>query len=315
MALHLKRKKQWLQEGLVMIKTAFSTLSCPDWTWQELLDKGKRYDYDGVEIRLLCRETDLLKVPEFRASGLPQRRRELADAGFQVRGLASSVRFHDSERAVRDQHVQDGKAHIDLAKELGARFVRVFGDIIPEGMDRETIAGQVSEGLNRLGEYAEKLELDIVIETHGDFADSSLMQEAMKQVKSARVGVLWDVHHPWRYYGEDLPVTFRRIGAWVRHTHWKDSISHSRQAPDESLHQAAGQALALMGGHRHANYVLFGGGEFPAIQCMRLLRRGGYDGWHCLEWEKMWHPEIEDPEIALPLFPKKLREMWDLVAG
>ena len=64
-----------------------------------------------------------------------------------------------------------------------------------------------------------------------------------------------------------------------------------------------------MSGHRHANYVLFGGGEFPAAEAMQLLQWSKYDGWYSLEWEKAWHPEIEDPEVALPLFPNKLRQL------
>ena len=179
-----------------MLKIAFSTLSCPDWTWRELIDNGKRYGFHGVEIRLLAREVDLLRVPEFQPSELPQRRRELSDAGFQVCGLASSVRFHDLDAAVRDQHVQTGKANLDLAKNLGAEFVRVFGDVVPEGTNRQRIVEQVAEGLGLLGEYAESLQLQVVIETHGDFADSRLMRDTMRLVKSPAVGVLWDVHHP-----------------------------------------------------------------------------------------------------------------------
>ena len=64
-----------------------------------------------------------------------------------------------------------------------------------------------------------------------------------------------------------------------------------------------------MAGHQHADYVLFRGGEFPAIECMQLLLNDGYTRWHSLEWEKMWHPELLGPEIALPLFPPKLREV------
>ncbi len=26
----------------------------------------------------------------------------------------------------------------------------------------------------------------------------------------------------------------------------------------------------------------------------------GYEGWITVEWEKRWHPEIEEPEVALP---------------
>jgi hypothetical protein len=31
-----------------------------------------------------------------------------------------------------------------------------------------------------------------------------------------------------------------------------------------------------------------------------LLADGGYQGWVSVEWEKRWHPEIEEPEVALP---------------
>ena len=67
-----------------------------------------------------------------------------------------------------------------------------------------------------------------------------------------------------------------------------------------------------MSGHRHADYALFGGGEFPAEECVSLLLTGGYDGWFSYEWEKAWHPRIEDPEIALPLFPAKIRRLVEL---
>ena len=31
-----------------------------------------------------------------------------------------------------------------------------------------------------------------------------------------------------------------------------------------------------------------------------LLAAGGYRHWISVEWEKRWHPEIEEPEVALP---------------
>ena len=75
---------------------------------------------------------------------------------------------------------------------------------------------------------------------------------------------------------------------------------------------AKSSAHSLMKGHQYADYVLFGGGEFPALDCMRLLRNSGYQGWFSLEWEKMWHLDLEDPEIALCLFPSKVHELWNM---
>ena len=40
-----------------------------------------------------------------------------------------------------------------------------------------------------------------------------------------------------------------------------------------------------------------------------LLKGGGYDGWVSVEWEKRWHPEVADPEIIVPQYAHRLREL------
>jgi hypothetical protein len=45
---------------------------------------------------------------------------------------------------------------------------------------------------------------------------------------------------------------------------------------------------------------LTGAGEVPVREMLGLLAAGGYPHWISVEWEKRWHPEIEDPEVALP---------------
>ncbi|RYG31354.1 MAG: sugar phosphate isomerase/epimerase, partial [Chitinophagaceae bacterium] len=33
---------------------------------------------------------------------------------------------------------------------------------------------------------------------------------------------------------------------------------------------------------------------------------GGYQGYYSFEWEKLWHPEIEEPEAALAQYPAEI---------
>lgn len=47
-------------------------------------------------------------------------------------------------------------------------------------------------------------------------------------------------------------------------------------------------------------YVLFGKGECPVFEAIYLLHKGGHKGYYGFEWEKLWHPDIEEPEIAFP---------------
>ncbi len=292
---------------------SFSTLACPNWSWSEVLDRGREYGYDGIEVRQIAGETNLLAVPELQPSRRAARRAELQERGLVVCGLASSVRFDQPDKSQRDEQLDAGRAYVELAADLHARFVRVFGDVFPAGVDRAVTRGRIAEGLNRLGEFAAAWHVEVLLETHGDFAQNAEVVELFRQVESPAVGVLWDTHHPWRFFNEPLDQTHARLQPWLRHTHWKDSVARPREAPrpgSAEIEAAANEAHALMSGHRHADYVLFGGGEFPAEQCAGLLKRGGYPGWLSLEWEKMWHPQIEVPEIALPLFASKIRALW-----
>jgi sugar phosphate isomerase/epimerase len=293
-------------------RVCFSTLASLDWSWEEILERGPAYGYDGVEIRLIERETDLLSRPEFARDQLARRRAELEAARFQVCGLASSVRFDSPDPAERDSQIRTGLEYIRLARELGAKFVRVFGDVLPPDspVAREQTLDAIARGLRILGDRGRDEGIDVVLETHGDFADSRLVAALLPRIQSDAVGVLWDTHHPWRFHGEPLAETFHRLQGRVRHTHWKDSVAVATREPTDE--EAAAEALArsLMSGHRPANFSLMGHGEFPALECMRVLVASGYSGWFCYEWEKAWHPELAEPEIALPPFPAWIRRLW-----
>lgn len=291
---------------------SFSTLATPDWSWNRIVTQGTAYGYDGVEIRLLERDTELLKRPEFATNALTERLSELQQHRFQVCGLASSVRFDYPDANAREEQVRIGQGYIELARQLHARFVRVFGDVLPpanEQTARERTLQNIADGLQQLGDFAAPRGIEVLIETHGDFSNSRLMCELLSKVNSPAVGVLWDTHHPWRFHGESIAETWKNLGEWTRHTHWKDSVAQRAHELTSEQRAANEQARALMSGHRPADYVLFGEGEFPAAECLRVLQEAGYDGWYSYEWEKAWHPEIADPEVALPPFPQKLRTL------
>jgi sugar phosphate isomerase/epimerase len=297
-------------------KISFSTLGCPDWSWDQIVARGVEYGFDGVEVRQIAGETDLRKAFAFSPPRSADVRADLERRGFAICGLGSSVRFDYPEAGERAEQLQIGREYIDLAAGLGAGFIRVFGDVLPPGdpQQQAAVVKQIADGLNALGSHAAERGIEVLLETHGDFAASSRVVELFAAVESPAVGIVWDTHHPWRFFQEPLWRSYKALVPWIRHTHWKDSVDafpESTSSPDESARvSAAARAHSLMSGHRPAHYVLFGTGQFPAAECARLLKQGGYRGWLSLEWEKMWHPEIEDPETAFPAFAKAIRELW-----
>ena len=82
--------------------------------------------------------------------------------------------------------------------------------------------------------------------------------------------------------------------------------SKTRWAPDSSknFYQAK-----LVNGEAH--YVLLGQGEVPIFSAIDVLRNGGYKGYYSFEWEKLWHPELLGPEIALADYPKAMRKHFE----
>src|SRR5262249_14135080 len=100
------------------------------------------------------------------------------------------------------------------------------------------------------------------------------------------VGLLWDAHHTVVVGKEDPAVTLRQLGRYVHHVHLKDS-------------KPAGQDV---------RYVLTGTGTVPLRRIAELLQKHAYAGYYCFEWEKAWHPDIDEPEIAFPHYAKVMRE-------
>ena len=126
----------------------------------------------------------------------------------------------------------------------------------------------------------------VVLETHDDWTDSATFARLMAETDHPRVRVLWDLHHPYRTNGELPAVTYPNLAPYTESIHVKDSVPTA---------------------HGHT-YTLLGEGDVPLKEMLDLLIEGGYDGYAILEWEKRWHPDLAEPEIAFPQYVKKMRE-------
>jgi sugar phosphate isomerase/epimerase len=245
-----------------------------------VLEFAATHGYAAVELRGLQGEMDLTRHAVFAPARLGEVKQQLAERGLRVVCLGSSAHMHEMDAAKHAAQLDEGRRFIDLAQALGAPYVRVFGDRYVEGVPRETMLAHVARGLRDLGDYARARQVTVVIESHGDFTDSPALLEILQRADSPAVALLWDAHHTF-VSGKEAPEdTVRQLGRWIRHTHLKDSIPVER-------------------GRR---YVLTGTGEVPVRRQVEALARIGYRGYYSFEWEKRWHPEIEEPEVAIAQF-------------
>ena len=264
---------------------SFSTLGCPKWPWTRILEQASSLGYAAIEVRGIEGEMDLTKRREFIGTQTAQTLKDLAALNLKISDLGASSRMHEADPKVRTAQLDEGRRFIDLANRLGVPYIRVFGDKVPAGEMRAAAIARVIEGLRTLGEHAKDSGVSVIIESHGDFTDSPSLLEILKGAALPTVALLWDAHHTCVASKEDPAATFKVLGSYVRHTHLKDS-------------RPEGTGV---------RYVLTGSGTVPVRDTVAVLAKGGYRGYYGFEWEKAWHPEIEDPEIAFPHYAEFMR--------
>lgn len=295
------RRRQFLQTAAVaapailMSKTpdklpiAVSTLGCPKWNWDTIVKNTSGWGYAALELRGIQDQMDLPKCAEFTGTRLAGSLMDLDAAGLKISDLGASAQMHEPDPVKRAKHMDEARRFIDLAHEMHAPYVRVFPNQFIAGEDKKVTFDRISSGLHELGEYAKPGGVTVIVESHGEFRRADDLTAIIDGAKSKNVGFLWDAHHTC-VEGERPADTFQRLGRITRHTHLKDSLPVAGKSKED----------------RH--YVLTGTGEIPVKETVKVLVSHGYKGYYCFEWEKRWHAEIDEPEIAFPHYAKTMRE-------
>ena len=266
---------------------AVSTLGCPKWDWDTIVRNTSSWGFAALELRGIQDQMDLPKCAEFSGTRLKGSLRDLSAAGLAISDLGASAQMHEPDPGKRAKHMDEARRFVALAHELHAPYVRVFPNQFVPGEDKRVTFARISDGLHELGEYARPADVTIIVESHGEFRRAEDIIPILEGAKSKNVAFLWDAHHTC-VEGERPADTFRELGKYTRHTHLKDSVPIPGKPKEDR------------------RYVLTGTGDIPVKETVRVLAGNGYKGYYCFEWEKRWHPEIEEPEVAFPHYAKTM---------
>lgn len=265
-----------------MLKFGFSTLGCPGYGLTEVIAMARMHDYKGVELRFLRGTVDLAGLEEFSPARVADTRRRFEDAGIAVVAINTGVRMVSLDPGHRLVQREAARRQIEMAAALGVPYLRLFGGPIPAGQDRERTLDAIAAGLGGIAEESAGSGVTSLIETHDDFCRSDSVLDLYRRGASDRLGVLWDTLHSYRW-GESAEETLGRLGSRIKLVHVKDAVTATCSGFD---------------------FALTGEGTVPVGAFIDVLEAAGYDGFVDFEWEKGWHPEIPEPEIALPHFAR-----------
>jgi len=268
---------------------SFSTLGCPDWSFKQIVDFAVKNKYNGLELRGIKREIYLPKCPEFSNANLEATLKLMKQNNLKFVDLGSSCTLHFAEGADREKNLAEGKAFIDLAQQINCRNVRVYPNLLPKDRDKDEVMDFIVKGLLELGNYAKASGVKVLMETHGDLVWTHDIDKVMKDAAHPNVGLVWDICNMWTITKEPPAEAYRLLRKYIHHTHIKDA--------------------KLVDGK--VQYVRLGQGEVPLAEGIGALVKGGYKGYYSFEWEKLWHPELEEPETALANFPIDIKRYFN----
>jgi sugar phosphate isomerase/epimerase len=275
-----------------MIKPAFSTVACPEWTLDRVARAAHEYGFEQVELRTFgAASRDISCEPAHTA---PEKTREnFGGVGVELACLGTSVRFDepisppvigrifgDFERPVRA-----AKSAIDLAAQLECPLVRVFLFEHSRREPRKSAVARISERLRLAADGARNTGVRLVIENGGSFSTAVDLAEFIDRLNDPLVGAAYSMPVAFAA-GEDPAAGVKVLGNRL----W----------------------CARIRDFKGRTPCLLGEGDMPCREFIAALAGAGFDGPLVYEWDRLWLPELPAPEAALPVAAE---QMFDWISS
>ena len=244
---------------------SFSTRGWPDLTWDEMIQTALDMGFTGIEVYNLPKFDPMLeKGGPFHKHKVAATVRQLRDQKLTIPCFDTSVDLSESPACAEVLTELMRTAHNAHVPYVAACALS----------DNEEL---VRRNLAQLVTAAEQTGVSILIKTSGIYADTGRLRAMLESFASDDTGALWDMHHPYRDFGESADTTIKNLGAYVKHVHLRDS--------DDT-----------------GAYNLIGEGTLPVADMIRALGSINYDGFVSLEWKPEWMEDLQDREIIFPHF-------------
>lgn len=278
------------------MKLAFSTLACPTWSTEQVIRAAADFGYDGIEWRLVDGEILNSSMSLDIASTIGDATRAAGLSACAADTGVRDVKLILAPGPEREAMLSEARAMLKVAAALGAEHLRVFPGGCPDGVSRDVAAGWAAANIEALADEVQATGVKLALELHDAPAppdadahptSSSVAMQILDGLADT-AGVLWDWGNTF-VEGEQPKVTWEKVRGRLLYCHTKDVEVNA----DGS-----------------AGYVPAGSGAIPMGEIVRWLDEGGMgDLWLSYEWEKKWHPELAEPEVALPQYVQFMRSL------
>ncbi len=273
------------------MKISFSSLGAPDKPLDEFAAMLGKNGYDAIELRgrpgkHVHWEDDGGRRAEVRNI--------LSDHGLEAAAVSTYVFSANRESGGperpdhRDErgNVDELKRWVDLASDLGAPNVRIFGGALPEDETIEDALPRVARIMD--AGAAVNPEVNICLELHDVWNTGEIVSRVLDSTEHSNCMALWDVCGPWPAEPPQETLEYVTPGR-IAYLHLCDCF----RVP----------------GRKGPYHCFLGAGEVPVEWIVRQLRDIGWDGFLDVEWEGIYNDYMPEVEIGAAQSIMKLRRM------
>ena len=267
------------------MKAAFSSIAFPGWTLEQIAEYAGRLEYDGVELRSFgFGSTDLPSDPTLTSPAKIEQMFERA--GTRVCCIASGASF---DRPVKppivglafgdyEQPVREARRLVDLASNIEAPMVRVYGFKMHGRESRKTAIRRIAKRLAMVVDHSRNRGVRVVLENGGSFETAEQMAELIEQANVDNLlGAAYSIA-VGQQRDEDIAKVLDVLGDRLLSVKIRDHVD--------------GQPCVA------------GQGQLDVTGTLQTLANRGFGGWVVFEYDRLWHPELPDAEEALSGGPR-----------
>ena len=267
----------------------------------EVIAKAKEMGFDVIEFSTIA-VPEGTTLPAFAA----ELKAEAGRVGIEIANYTIGADFLKGSGGDLQAEIARVKREVDVAEILGVPGMRhdATSGFPADHAGAKSFAAAIprlAEGCRAVTEYAATKGIKTMVENHGHFCQDSLRVEALvTAVNHPNFGVLIDMGN-FVCVDDDPPTAVGRLLPYAFHCHAKDF--HLK--PGTDVFPGQGWALTRGGNYRRA--AIIGHGNVPVLQCVRVMKKGGFDGVLSIEFEG-----IEEVLSAIQMGHDNLRRFVEL---
>ncbi len=239
-----------------------------DWDLPTIIQRCSATGYEAVELRTTHAHGVEPSMP------LAQRKtvkKQFDGSPVVLWALGSICEFHSPDSAVVQKNIETCRQFCELAKDVGAKGVKVRPNALPEGVPHEKTLEQIGKALRECGKAGQDNGVEIFVEVHGTGTQNPPnMKAIIDHCGHPNVGINWNCN------------------------------------PTDVLHGSVNEYFHLLQPHLRTCHINELVNDYPWRELFTLLKGSGYNRYTLAEIQGLTSKDPKDIERFMRFY----RALW-----